>query len=153
MSATAADRTIALRKLAAAPGPALFIGPRGSGKTQAAQEIAGALGVDLRRVDLAALSSRYIGETEKNLNRLFDAAARDGALLIFDEADALFGKRTDVRDAHDRYANIEASDLLSKMEAHPGATIVAVDSREALDPAVVGRFGVVIEFHSPTDQG
>src|SRR5580693_7979195 len=130
MSATATDRIIALRRLIAAPGPALFIGPRGSGKTEAAREIAGALGVDLRRVDLATLSSRYIGETEKNLNRLFDAAARDGALLIFDEADALFGKRTDVRDAHDRYANIEASYLLSKIEAHPGATIVAVDSRE-----------------------
>lgn len=151
MKAAATDRTIALRKLVAAPSPAMFVGPRGSGKTQAAQEIASALGVELRRVDLRQLVSRHIGETEKNIDRLFDAAERDGAVLVFDEADALFGKRTEVKDAHDRYANIEANYLLAKIEAHRGAAIVTAKGRESLDAAFVRRLGVVIEFHSPTD--
>jgi SpoVK/Ycf46/Vps4 family AAA+-type ATPase len=153
MKTTATDRTIALRKLAASPSPALFVGPRGSGRTRAAQEIAGMLGVELRRVDLSRLASRYIGETEKNIDRLFDEAARDGAVLIFDEVDALFGKRTEVRDAHDRYANIEVDYLLAKIEAHPGLTIVTTNHREAIDPAFLRRLRPVIEFHSPEDPG
>ncbi len=104
MKAASRGRTLALQKLVAAPSTALFAGPSGSGKMRAAQEIATLLGVDLRRIDLGQLASRYVGETEKNIDALFDTAARDGALLLFDEADALFGKRTDVRDAHDRYA-------------------------------------------------
>jgi SpoVK/Ycf46/Vps4 family AAA+-type ATPase len=151
MKAAPTKQAIALRKLASAPSPALFVGPPGSGKEQAAQEIARALAVDLRRVDLGQLVSHNMAETEKNIDRLFDAAARNGAVLIFDEADALFGKRTKVRDAHDRYANTEAGYLLAKIEAHRGAVIVTANSREALDPALVGRLEVAIEFHSPAD--
>ena len=145
------DRTSSLRKLAAGRGSALFVGPRGSGKTQAAQEIAAALGVDLRRVDLGALASRHIGETEKNIDRLFEAATSDGAVLLFDEADAVFGKRTQVRDAHDRYANIEVNYLLAKIEAHGGLTILTANRREALDPAFLRRLRAVIEFPPPPD--
>lgn len=151
MKATLAARTLALQKLVATPSSALFAGPRGSGKMQAAQELAATLGVDLRRIDLGQLASRYIGETEKNIDGLFDAAARDGAVLVFDEADALFGKRTDVREAHDRYANIEVNYLLARIEAHPGAAIVITSRRENLDPAFVRRLRTVIAFHPPTD--
>jgi SpoVK/Ycf46/Vps4 family AAA+-type ATPase len=151
MNATASGRMIALRKLAESPSSALFVGPRGSGRTEAAKEIARARGVDLRRVDLSQLVSRYIGETEKNIDRVFDAAERDGAVLIFDEADALFGRRTEVRDAHDRYANAAAGYLLAKIAAHPGAAIVTAASHEALDPDVVRRLGAVIAFPPPTD--
>ncbi len=152
MKAIPTDRTIALQRLVAAPSSALFAGPRGSGKTQAAQEIASTLGVDLRRVDLGQLVGRSIGETEKNIDALFDAAARDGAVLIFDEADAVFGRRTEVRDAHDRYANIEINYLLAKIEAHSSVAIVATNRRENLDPAFVRRLGVVITFHPPIDR-
>jgi SpoVK/Ycf46/Vps4 family AAA+-type ATPase len=151
MKAIPTDRTIALQKLGTAPSSALFAGPHGSGRTQAAQEIASTLGVDLRRVDLSQLVSPNIGETEKRIDALFDAAARDGAVLVFDEADALFGKRTKVHDAHDRYANIEANYLLAKIEAHLGAAIVTTNRRENLDPAFVRRLGAVIAFHLPTD--
>lgn len=151
MKGAPTDRTLALRKLVAAPSSALFVGPSGSGKMKAAQEIATALGVDLRRVDLVQLASRYIGETEKNIDALFDAAARDGAVLLFDEADALFGKRTEVRDAHDRYANIEVNYLLARIAAHPGVAIVTTSRRENLDPAFVRRLRMVIAFRPPTD--
>jgi SpoVK/Ycf46/Vps4 family AAA+-type ATPase len=147
----ASDRTIALQELVAAPSSALFAGPRGSGKMQAAQEVASKLGVDLRRVDLGEVVSRYIGETEKNIDRLFEAAERDGAVLVFDEADALFGKRSEVRDAHDRYANLDVNYLLARIEAHPGMAIVTTNRRDNLDPAFVRRLRVVIEFHPPTD--
>jgi SpoVK/Ycf46/Vps4 family AAA+-type ATPase len=149
MKADPTGPTLALRKLAAAPSPALFAGPPGSGKAQAAQDLANTLGVQLRRVDLRRLASPDIAETEKALDRLFDAARRDGAVLVFDEADALFGKRSDVRDAHDRYANTEANYLLARIEAHRGPTLVIAKSREALDPAVLRRLAVVIEFPAP----
>lgn len=149
MKADPRGRTLALRKLAAAPLPALFAGPPGSGKTQAAQDLANTLGVQLRRVDLRQLVSPDIAETEKAIDRLFDAAQRDGVVLVFDEADALFGKRSDVRDAHDRYANTEANYLLARIEAHRGPTIVIAKSCEALDPAVLRRLPVVIEFPAP----
>ena len=96
---------------------ALFAGPSGTGKTLAAEVLAGELRLDLYRIDLASVVSKYIGETEKNLRRLFDAAEGGGAILLFDEADALFGKRSEVKDSHDRYANIEVSYLLQRMEA------------------------------------
>jgi len=150
---TPTDRAAALRHLATSPSPALFVGPPGSGKAQAAQEIARARGVTLRRVDVDQLVSRYIGETEKNIDRLFDDAQRDGAVLVFDEADALFGKRTEVKDAHDRYANIEINYLLAKIEAHRGLAILTTSSRDAIDPAVLRRLGVVIEFHPPGPKG
>lgn len=151
MTAAPTDQAIALQKLVAAPSFALFVGPPGSGKTQAAQDLANKLGVDLRRVDLGRIVSAFIGETEKNLDALFDAAARDGAVLVFDEADALFGKRSEVKDAHDRYVNIEANYLLAKIEAHPGLAIVTANRRENLDPAFVRRLGSVIMFYPPTD--
>ena len=151
MKAIPTDRTIALEELVAAPSSALFAGPPGSGKMQAAREIASTLGVDLRRVDLGQLVGRNIGETEKNIDALFDTAAQDGAVLIFDEADAVFGKRTEVRDAHDRYANIEVDYLLARIEAHPGAAIVTTHRRENLDPAFVRRLRAVIVFQRPID--
>src|SRR4029079_18179712 len=95
---------------------ALFSGPSGTGKTLAAEVLAGALRLDLYRIDLAITVSKYIGETEKNLRRVFDAAEEGGAILLFDEADALFGKRSEVKDSHDRHANIEVSYLLQRME-------------------------------------
>lgn len=151
MKAASSHRTLALKKLIAAPSSALFTGPSGSGKMQVAQEIATTLGVDLRRVDLGQLASRYIGETEKNIDVLFDAAARDRAVLVFDEADALFGERTGVRDAHDRYANIEVNYLLARIESHPGVAIITTSRRENLDPAFVRRLRTVIAFQPPTD--
>ena len=148
MKAPPATPTDALRKLAAEPAPALFAGPIGAGKTKAAQEIASTLGVELRRVDLGQVVSRHIGETEKNLSALFEVAQRDGVVLLFAEADELFGRRTEVRDAHDRYA-AAASSLLAKLEAHPGLAIVSVRDRAALDPAVVRRLRHVIDFVAP----
>jgi SpoVK/Ycf46/Vps4 family AAA+-type ATPase len=149
MTAGPPDRIPALQQLLAAPGPALFAGPEGSGKMRAAEEIANTLGVELRRVDLGRLASRYIGETEKNIDALFDAAARDRAVLVLDEADALFGKRTTVRDAHDRYANIDVNHLLARIEAHPGVAIVTTNRRDSLDPAFVRRLRAVIAFGKP----
>lgn len=149
MKATPASRNHDLRKLAAAPAPALFAGPRGAGKTRAAQDIADALGVELRRIDLSQLVSPYIGETEKNIDRLFDDTASAGVVLLLDEADALFGKRTEVRDAHDRYANTAADHLIARLEAHPGHAIVMARRREALDPAFVRRLRFVIDFPRP----
>jgi hypothetical protein len=110
----------------------LFAGASGTGKTMAAEVIANALRLNLYRIDLSAVVSKYIGETEKNLRRLFDAAEEGGALLFFDEADALFGKRSDVKDSHDRYANIEVSYLLQRMEAYRGLAILTTNFRQAL---------------------
>ncbi|GAA3634198.1 hypothetical protein GCM10022200_16760 [Microbacterium awajiense] len=118
---------------------ALFSGPSGTGKTLAAQALATELDQPLYRVDLSRLASRYIGETEKNLDALFDRAEQGGWILFFDEADALFGKRTDVRDAHDRYANLEVSYLRQRLEAHPGAVIIAAER----EPDGVGIDAVV----------
>lgn len=128
---------------------ALFGGPSGTGKTFAAEVVAGDLGLDLYRVDLSAVVSKYIGETEKNLRRVFDAADHGAAVLLFDEADALFGKRTEVRDSHDRYANVEVSYLLQRMEAYRGLAILTTNMAEAIDAAFLRRLRFVVRFPFP----
>ncbi len=128
---------------------ALFYGPSGTGKTMAAEVVADSLGKDLYRVDLAGVVSKYIGETEKNLRAIFDEADRSDALLFFDEADALFGKRSEVRDAHDRYANIEINYLLQRIESFSGIAILATNMRQHLDEAFLRRIHVSIEFPIP----
>jgi len=128
---------------------ALFGGPSGTGKTMAAQVMAKSLGLDLLRVDLAGVVNKYIGETEKKLREVFDACEDSGALLFFDEADALFGNRTQVKDAHDRFANIEIDYLLQRIERFDGVAILATNRRQDLDPAFVRRLRFVIEFLPP----
>ena len=128
---------------------ALFAGPSGTGKSLAAEVIAGELDVDLYRVDLSQVVSKYIGETEKNLRRVFAAAERGGAVLVFDEADALFGKRSEVKDSHDRYANIEVSYLLQRMEAYQGLAVLTTNLRSAIDQAFVRRLGFIVTFPFP----
>ena len=131
-------------------GPvALFAGPSGTGKTFTAEVLANAFGRPLFRVDLGMLVSKYIGETEKNLNALFDAAHEKEIVLLFDEADSLFGKRGEVRDARDRYANMEVSHLLSRIERHQGPCILTSNLRQHLDSAFARRFQMVIEFPRP----
>jgi ATPase family associated with various cellular activities (AAA) len=127
----------------------LFAGESGTGKTMAGQVLASDLGLDLYRLDLATVVSKYIGETEKNLERVFAAAEGSNAILFFDEADALFGKRSEVRDAHDRYANIEVAYLLQKMEGYPGAVILATNFRQNMDDAFLRRLDVVVDFPFP----
>jgi hypothetical protein len=128
---------------------ALFSGAAGTGKTMAAEVLAGELDLDLYRIDLSAVVSKYIGETEKNLRRVFDSAEGSGAILLFDEADALFGKRTEVRDSHDRYANIEVSYLLQRMEAYRGLAILTTNLEGALDQAFMRRLRFVVRFPFP----
>ena len=128
---------------------ALFTGPSGTGKSMAAEVIANALRLNLYRIDLSAVVSKYIGETEKNLRRLFDAAEDGGALLFFDEADALFGKRSEVKDSHDRYANMEINYLLQRMEQYAGVAILATNKRTALDTAFLRRLRFVVTFPLP----
>jgi hypothetical protein len=128
---------------------ALFTGESGSGKTMAAEVIANELKLNLYRIDLSAVVSKYIGETEKNLRQLFDAAEEGGAILFFDEADALFGKRSEVHDSHDRYANIEINYLLQRMEAYRGLAILATNMRSALDAAFLRRLRFVVTFPFP----
>src|SRR4029079_8111678 len=128
---------------------ALFSGASGVGKTMAAEILAAHLELELYRIDLAGVVSKYIGETEKNLRRVFDAAERSGAILFFDEADALFGTRTEVRDSHDRYANVEINYLLQRMEDYAGLAILATNRRAALDQAFLRRLRFVIEFPFP----
>ncbi|WP_088240833.1 ATP-binding protein [Calothrix rhizosoleniae] len=128
---------------------ALFAGESGTGKTMAAEVIANELRLNLYRIDLSAVVSKYIGETEKNLRRLFDAAEDGGAILFFDEADALFGKRSEVKDSHDRYANIEINYLLQRMEAFRGLAILATNMRSALDHAFVRRLRFILTFQFP----
>lgn len=128
---------------------ALFAGESGTGKTMAAEVIANDLRLDLYRIDLSAVVSKYIGETEKNLRRLFDAAEDGGAILFFDEADALFGKRSEVKDSHDRYANIEINYLLQRMEAYSGLAILATNLKTALDQAFMRRLRFVVNFAFP----
>ena len=123
----------------------LLVGPAGSGKTMAAHAIAEELGRELFAVDLARVVSKYIGETEENLARAFDEAERAGAVLFFDEADALFGKRTGVKDSHDRYANLEIA-LLRQMEAYRGPMIFTAKKRADLDPAFLRRLRFVVSF-------
>jgi hypothetical protein len=128
---------------------ALFSGPSGTGKTMAAEILANHLQLDLYRIDLAGVVSKYIGETEKNLRNVFDAAEQSGAILFFDEADALFGKRSEVKDSHDRYANIEINYLLQRMEDYRGLAILCTNRRSALDRAFLRRLRFLVEFPFP----
>ncbi len=128
---------------------ALFAGPSGTGKTMAAEVLAQELHLDLYCIDLSQVVSKYIGETEKNLGRVFDAAEEGGAILLFDEADALFGKRSEVKDSHDRYANIEVSYLLQRMEAYRGLAILTSNMKQALDDAFLRRIRFVVQFPFP----
>ncbi|MEU7873001.1 ATP-binding protein [Dactylosporangium sp. NPDC049140] len=128
---------------------ALFNGPPGTGKTMAAEVLAGDLGLDLFHIDLSGVVSKYIGETEKNLSRVFAEARSSNAILFFDEADALFGKRTEVSDAHDRYANIETSYLLQKMEEYDGVVLLATNLARHLDEAFTRRIRFHVEFPFP----
>jgi ATPase family protein associated with various cellular activities (AAA) len=128
---------------------ALFSGVSGTGKTMAAEVLARELRLDLYRIDLSAVVSKYIGETEKNLRRVFDAAEEGGAILLFDEADALFGKRSEVKDSHDRYANIEVSYLLQRMESYRGLAILTTNLKSALDTAFLRRIRFIVHFPFP----
>ncbi|HXI26415.1 MAG TPA: ATP-binding protein [Pyrinomonadaceae bacterium] len=128
---------------------ALFAGESGTGKTMAAEVLANDLRLNLYRIDLSAVVSKYIGETEKNLRKLFDAAERGGAILFFDEADALFGKRSEVKDSHDRYANIEINYLLQRMEAFSGLAILATNMKSALDAAFMRRLRFIVNLPFP----
>lgn len=128
---------------------ALFAGPSGTGKTMAAEVLANDLQLDLYRIDLSQVVSKYIGETEKNLRRVFDAAEEGGAILLFDEADALFGKRSEVKDSHDRYANIEVSYLLQRMEAYRGLAILTTNLKKVLDTAFMRRIRFIVQFPFP----
>jgi AAA+ superfamily predicted ATPase len=128
---------------------ALFAGESGTGKTMAAEVLARELQLDLYRIDLSAVVSKYIGETEKNLRRVFDAADDGGAILLFDEADALFGKRSEIKDSHDRYANIEVSYLLQRMEAYRGLAILTTNMKAALDVAFQRRLRFIVHFPFP----
>ncbi|MCW6038095.1 ATP-binding protein [Spirulina subsalsa FACHB-351] len=128
---------------------ALFAGASGTGKTMAADILASELQLDLYRIDLSSVISKYIGETEKNLRRVFDAAETGGAILLFDEADALFGKRSEVKDSHDRHANIEVSYLLQRMEAYRGLAILTTNLKDALDQAFLRRIRFTVKFPFP----
>jgi SpoVK/Ycf46/Vps4 family AAA+-type ATPase len=129
---------------------ALFAGPSGTGKTMSAQVLARSLGLGLYRVDLAGVVNKYIGETEKHLRALFDSCERSPAVLFFDEADALFGQRTQVKDAHDRFANIEIDYLLQRMEEFDGIAILASNRKGDLDSAFVRRLRFIVDFVPPT---
>ncbi len=128
---------------------ALFSGPSGTGKTMTAEVVAADLGLDLYRIDLSAVVSKYIGETEKNLERIFTSAASGNVVLFFDEADALFGKRSEVGDAHDRYANIEVSYLLQRLEQYDGIVVLSTNLRKNMDDAFLRRIDIAIEFTLP----
>ena len=128
----------------------LFSGPSGTGKSMAAEVIAAHLCLDLYRIDLSAMVSKYIGETEKNLRRVFDTAESSGAILFFDEADALFGKRSEVKDSHDRYANIEVAYLLQRMESYAGLAILATNMKTTLDSAFLRRLRFIVNFPFPS---
>ncbi|HEY0530290.1 MAG TPA: ATP-binding protein [Actinoplanes sp.] len=132
---------------------ALFAGSSGTGKTFAAEVIAADLALDLYRVDLSQVVSKYIGETEKNLRRVFDVAETGGVVLVFDEADALFGKRSDVKDSHDRYANIEVSYLLQRMESYRGLAILTTNRKDAIDTAFIRRLRFIVRFPFPDAAG
>jgi ATP-dependent 26S proteasome regulatory subunit len=129
----------------------LFAGPSGTGKTMAAEIIANELGLDLYKIDLSTVVSKYIGETEKNLDRIFREAQDSNAILFFDEADAIFGKRSEVRDSHDRYANIEIAYLLQKMEEYEGMVILATNLRRNMDEAFARRMHFSVEFPFPEE--
>jgi AAA+ superfamily predicted ATPase len=140
------------RKLASSRGVTiLFAGEPGTGKTMAAEIIAAELGLDLYKIDLSTVVSKYIGETEKNLERIFSEAQNSNAILFFDEADAIFGKRSEVKDAHDRYANIEISYLLQRMELYDGVTVLATNLRANLDEAFTRRLQFAVDFPFPEE--
>ncbi len=128
----------------------IFAGPSGTGKTLAAEIVANVLQLDLYRIDLSGIVSKYIGETEKNLRRIFNAAEQGGAILLFDEADALFGKRSEVRDSHDRYANIEVSYLLQQMEAYHGLAVLTTNMLDHFDRAFLRRVRFIVQFPFPS---
>lgn len=140
------------RKLSGRGTTALFTGEPGTGKTMSADIIANELGLDLYKVDLSTLVSKYIGETEKNLDKVFREANTSNAILFFDEADAIFGKRSEVKDSHDRYANLEISYLLQRMEAYDGIAILATNMRANLDEAFTRRFGFITDFPFPEQE-
>jgi SpoVK/Ycf46/Vps4 family AAA+-type ATPase len=141
------------RKLSLGKGlNCLFAGPSGTGKTMAAEIMANELALDLYKIDLSAVVSKYIGETEKNLARIFAEAETSNAILFFDEADALFGRRSEVRDSHDRYANIEISYLLQRMEEYEGIVILATNLRKNMDDAFVRRMHFTVEFPFPDER-
>jgi hypothetical protein len=131
---------------------ALFAGESGTGKTFAAEAIANEARLDLYRIDLAGVVSKYIGETEKNLSRLFEAAETSGAVLLFDEADAIFGKRSEVKDSHDRYANIEVAYLLQRIESYRGLAILTTNMKSGLDRAFLRRIRHVVQFPFPNER-
>src|SRR4051812_29590571 len=128
---------------------ALFVGPTGTGKTMAASWVATTLGLPLYRVDLSSVTSKYIGETEKNLSQLLGRAEANEIVLLFDEADSMFGKRTEVRDAHDRFANAQTNFLLQRLESYEGIVLLTSNSRARFDPAFARRLDLVLEFPSP----
>ena len=128
----------------------LFAGPSGTGKTMASRILASLLKMDLYRVDLAAIMNKYIGETEKNLHTVLNRAEELDVVLLLDEADSLFGKRTEVGDGHDRYANVEVGRLLQQMEDHKGLAILATNRRDSIDEAFLRRLGIIIEFPEPS---
>lgn len=130
-------------------GTVILTAPPGAHRAQAAEALARKIGRDLVRVDLSRLVSRFIGETEKNLDRLFADAAASGAVLLFDEADALFGKRSGIKDSHDRYANVDISYLLQKLEAHGGVVVLASNGRQNMDPAFLRRLRHVVDLPWP----
>jgi len=130
---------------------ALFCGPAGTGKTMAAIALARSTERDLFHIDLGAVVCKYIGETEKNLRRLFDIANEEGAILLFDEADALFGKRSEVKDSHDRYANIEIGHLLRRIEEFEGLAILTTNLSANIDEAAISRIDVMVEFPMPDE--
>lgn len=128
---------------------ALFAGASGTGKTLAAEVIAGELGLDMYVVDLSAVVDKYVGETEKNLERIFAEADRTDAVLLFDEADAVFGKRSEVKSSHDRYANLESAYLLQRLEAFEGVAVLTTNLRANLDEAFTRRLDLVVDFPFP----
>jgi SpoVK/Ycf46/Vps4 family AAA+-type ATPase len=130
----------------------LFAGPSGTGKTMAAEVIAGELGIDLYKIDLSTVVSKYIGETEKNLDVVFREAEGSNAILLFDEADSIFGKRSEVKDAHDRYANLEVSYLLQKMEDYKGIAMLTTNFRKNMDDAFLRRMHCSLEFPFPDEE-
>lgn len=131
---------------------ALFSGPGDTGKTLAVKILASELAMDIYRVDLAAVAGKYIGETEKNLSKVFKKAEKTNSLLFFNEVDALFGKRSEVKNSHDRYANLEISDLLSRMEDHCGLAVLSTNKKKNLDPAFVRHFQYILEFQSSDEK-
>ena len=147
-AATHLDQIVEHAKKEGSPTSALLIGEKGTGKRTAVEAIAGELGLEIYRIDLSSVVSKYIGETEKNLGQLFDAAEGNKAVLYFREADALFGKRSEVKDSNDRYANVAIDYLLQRIESFGGPVIFATKRKENIDKAFLRRLNFVIEFPS-----